>query len=296
VKTASAYKYLPPELADRLRNLSLTVRRPVEGGKQGQHRSPHHGASVEFSDYREYSRGDPPNLIDWAVMARSDRYVIRRYVEETNLRAFVLLDTSESMAFHEEGVHSKMDYACYLAAGLMYILIHQSDSAGLVLFNDRVHRQFPPASSVEGLRPMLLALEELKPSGPSGIEEALHTLAEQIRLRSLILLLSDCLRDPAGILRGVRHLHHNGHEVTVLHVMDPAELRLTFAGLVELKEMETGEKLLLQAEEYREAYAAEVQKHIETLRKGCIDCLADYHLIDTRRPVEEALHLRAKRE
>lgn len=296
MKAAPAYKFLPPELADRLTNLSLSVRRAVEGGKQGSHRSPHHGSSVEFADYREYVRGDPPNLIDWAVYGRSDRYVIRRYIEETNLRAFILLDTSESMTFHEEGVHSKIDYASFLAAGLMYILVHQSDSAGLALFNEKIHQQMPPVSTLEGLRPMLLALEGIKPSGRSGIEQAMHTLAEQIRMRSLIILVSDCLRDPAEILRGVRHLHHNGHEVTLMHVMDPAEMRLTFSGLVELKELETGEKLLLQTEEYRDAYAAEVQRHVETLRRGCIDCFAEYHLVDTRKPIEEALHLRAKRE
>ncbi len=296
MKTAPAYKFLPPELAERLRNLGLSVRRPVEGGKQGAHRSPHHGASVEFSDYREYTPGDPPNLIDWAVYARSDRHVIRRYIEETNLRAFIVLDTSESMAFHERGVYPKMDYAAYLAAGLMYILVRQSDSAGLVFFNETIHKQMPPVGTLEGLRPMLLALEEIKPAGRSGIEPALHTLAEQVRQRSLFLLLSDCLRDPAEILRGVRHLYHNGHEVTILHLMDPAELRLTFTGLVELKELETGEKLLLQTEEFREAYAAEVQRHIETLRKGCVDCFADYHLVDTAQPVEASLQLRAKRE
>lgn len=295
MKTA-AYKFLPPELADRLGNLGVSVRRPVEGGLQGLHQSPHHGASVEFSDYREYVRGDPPHLIDWAVFARSDRYVIRRYQEETNLRAFLLLDTSESMAFHEQGLHSKMDYAAFLAAGLMYILARQSDSAGLVLFSDKVQRQLPPAGSLEGLRPLLRALEDIRPAGRSGIEATLHAVAEQVKRRSLFLLLSDCLCDPAEILRGVRHLHHNGHEVTILHVLDPAEMRLAFTGLVELKELETGAKLLLQTEEFRDAYAAEVQRHIDTLRKGCADCLAEYHLVDTRQPVEETLHLRVRRE
>ena len=296
MKTAPAYKFLPPELADRLGNLSLSVRRPVEGGKQGSHRSPHHGSSVEFADYREYTWGDPPGLIDWAVYARSDRYVIRRYIEETNLRGFVLLDISESMAFQDQGVHSKMDYASFLAAGLMYILVRQSDSTGLVLFNDKIQQQMPPVGSLEGLRPMLLALEQIKPAGRSGIEEAAHAIAEQIRMRSLIILISDCLRDATDILRGIRHLHHNGHEVTIMHVMDPGEMQLSFTGLVELKELETGEKLLLQTEEFRSAYAAEVQRHIETLRKGCMDCYAEYHWVDTRKPVEEALHLRAKKE
>ena len=159
----AAYKFLPPELADRLRGLGVTVRRPVEGALQGLHRSPHHGASVEFADYREYTRGDPPNRIDWAVYARTDRHVIRRYQEETNVRAYILLDTSESMAFRDAGRLSKMDYACSLAAGLMFVLVNQSDAAGLTLFNDEVRKTFPPVGSLGGLRPMLLALEEIKP-------------------------------------------------------------------------------------------------------------------------------------
>ena len=291
----SPYKYLPPELADRLHPLNLSVRRPVEGHMQGQHRSPHHGSSVEFAEYREYTRGDPPNLIDWAVYARSDRYVVRRYQEETNLRGFVLLDTSESMAFHEDGLYPKFEYAAYLAAALMYILIRQSDAAGLALFHEGLHKLLPPAGSLEGLRPMLLALEEVKPTGRSRIGEALHKLAERIRSRSLVVLVSDLLREPDEILRGLRHLHHDGHEVMVLHVLDPAELRISFTGMVELKELETGDKLVLQADEFREAYAQAVQRHIETLRRGCTDCLADYHLVNTRRPVEETLQRMLRR-
>ena len=295
MKAAPAYKYLPSELAERLGSLGLSVRRPVEGGMQGLHRSPHHGSSVEFSDYREYTQGDPPNLIDWAVYARSDRYVIRRYIEETNLRAYLVLDTSESMAFQDGGLHSKLDYACYLAAAFMYILIHQSDSAGLMTFSDKIHQSLPPTGTLEGLRPMLLALEAAKPAGRSHIEETLHQVAEQIRLRSLVILISDLLRDPAEILRGIRHLHHNGHEVTVMHLLDPGEIRLNFTGLVELRELETSQKLVLQADEIREAYTAEVERYIEQLRRGCTDCLADYHLVDTRKPIEEALHMRATR-
>ena len=290
-----AYKYLPPDLADRLRGFGLAVRRPMEGPRQGQHRSPHHGSSVEFSDYREYTRGDPPNLIDWAVYARSDRYVIRRYQEETSLRAFILLDTSESMNYREGGIYTKFEYACYLAASFMYILIGQGDSAGLMLFNEDVYKVFQPAGSLEGLRPLLLGLEEAQASGRSNVEAALHNVAAQIKSRSLVIVISDLLCEPAQTLRGIRHLHHDGHEVTIMHVLDPGEIRFNFAGLVELRELETGQRLVLQADEVREAYAAEVRRFIETLRKGCMDCLADYYLVPTRKPVEEALHMRVTR-
>ena len=286
----AAYKFLPPELADRLRGLGVTVRRPVEGGLQGLHRSPHHGSSVEFADYREYTRGDPPNRIDWAVFARTDRHVIRRYQEETNVRAYILLDTSESMSFRDAGKLSKMDYACHLAAGLMFALVNQSDAAGLTLFNDAVQKQFPPAGSLGGLRPMLLALEEIKPSGRSKIDQALHTLAEQIQRRSLVILISDLLQNPADTIRGIRHLQHNKHEVLVLHTLDAAEINLNFSGFTELRELETGARLPVHADEIRDAYAAEVQKFLDELRRGCLGSLADYQLMDTRTPVEEALH------
>jgi uncharacterized protein (DUF58 family) len=288
--TAPAYKFLPPELADRLRGLGLSVRKPVEGGLQGLHRSPHMGSSVEFADYREYTPGDPPNLIDWAVYARTDRYVIRRYQEETNLRAYLVLDTSESMAFRELGRHSKMDYACYLAASLMYILVSQADAAGLMLFSDAPGKFFPPTGTLEGLRPMLLGLEDIKPAGRSKIDAALHQLAEQVQRRSLVILISDLLQNPADIVRGLQHLHHNRHEILVLQPLDPAELALQFSGMSELRELETGERLPVQADELREAYAQEVQKFLDEIRRGCLDCLADYWLVDTRAPVEEVLH------
>lgn len=287
---AGAYKYLPAGLESRLRRLAIKVRLPVEGGLQGVHRSPHHGSSVEFADYREYTHGDSPALIDWAVYARTDHYVIRRYQEETNLRGYLLLDTSESMAFRLLGPCTKLDYAATLAASIMYLLASQGDAAGLTLFNEAVVTQIPPARTLEGLRPMLLALEEIQPRGRTGLAAALHRLAEEVRSRSLVLVISDLLQDPAEILRGLQHLRHNGHEVCVLHVLDAAELDLGFENLVELRELETGARLVIQAGEIREAYRQEVLKYLDELRRGCADCLAQYRLLDTRTPVEEALH------
>jgi uncharacterized protein (DUF58 family) len=288
--SVAAYKFLPPVLADRLRGLGLAVRRPVEGPMQGLHRSPHHGASVEFSDYREYTPGDPPQQIDWAVYARTDRYVVRRYQEETNLRAYLLLDTSASMEFRASGLHSKMDYACYLAAALMLVLVNQSDAASLGLFGSDITRDFPPVGTMEGLRPMLLALEEIKPAGRGNIERALHQTAEKIQRHSLVILISDLLQNPAEIIRGIQHLRHNHHEVMVMQTLDAAELNLGFNGLVELRDMETGDRLPVRADEVREAYASEVRKFLDEIRRGCQGSLAEHHLIDTRTPLEETLH------
>ncbi|MDD5677423.1 MAG: DUF58 domain-containing protein [Kiritimatiellae bacterium] len=289
---ASTYKYLSAQLAERLRCLSLSVRRPVEGNLQGVHPSPHTGASVEFADYREYSPGDPPNLIDWAVYARSDRVMIRRFREETNLRAYLCLDISGSLRFQGSGRMSKTEYASFLAAGLMYILVNQGDSVGMILFDRELKTTYAPTGTLEGLRPMLLGLENIVSEGAGDIEHALHQTAERIRARSLIILISDLLQDPAEILRGIRHLHHNGHDLMILHVLDAAELNFTLSGLNELRELETGHKLVVDADGIRTAYRQAMDRHLDTLRRGCQNCRADYHLLDTSQPMDELLFMR----
>ena len=292
----ATYRYLPPQLADRLRSAGITVRRPVEGAIQGLHRSPHHGSSVEFAEYREYTKGDPPNLIDWAVFARSDRYVIRRFLEETNLRACIALDTSESLAFKEDGIHSKIEYASYLAACLMYILVNQGDSVGLFTFDRELRSEYPPAGTFEGLRPMLLGLEEIEPSGLSNIEASLHAIAERVQSKSLIIIISDLLQPPDQILRGLQHLHHDGHDITIFHVLDPAEIDLPFGGFEEFKELETGNRMVVDIEEIRSAYRDEVQNFLDEVRTGCAECMADYLLIDTQFPIEDSLYKRVSRQ
>ena len=289
---ASAYKYLSSHLAERLRGLNLSVRRPVEGNLQGVHPSPHTGASVEFADYREYSPGDPPNLIDWAVYARSDRVMIRRFREETNLRAYLCLDISASLRFQGSGQMAKIEYAAFLAAGLMYILVNQGDSAGLVLFDRAVQKTYAPSSTLEGLRPMLLGLENITSTGAGNIEHALHQAAELIRARSLIILISDLLQDPAEIMRGIRHLHHNGHDLMILHVLDADELHFPLSGLNELRELETGHKLIVDADDIRASYRQAMERHLDALRRGCQNCMADYHLINTNQPLDELLFMR----
>ena len=275
--------------------MTLTVSRPVEGPGQGLHRSPHFGASVEFAEYREYTPGDPPNRIDWAVFARSDRYMIRRFQEETNLRAYVLLDTSESLAYRETGSITKMEYAARVAAGLMYVIVNQGDTVGLVTFDTAVRARHEPAGSMDGLRRLLLALEDIVPSGRSDIEAVLHNVASTIHSRSLVILVSDLLQDPTAILRGLRHFAHDRHAILVLHVLDPAELSLPEGGLAEFRELETRNRMVVQTEDIRKAYAGEVQSYIDELRRGCAECRAAYYLVDTRTPVEDLLFMKVTR-
>src|SRR5471032_1438020 len=178
--SARASKYLPPRVADQLRGLSISSRRPMQGGIQGLHRSPDFGASVEFAEYRDYVEGDAPNLIDWQVFAKTDRYMIRRFQDETSLRACVLVDASASLDFKQTGPVTKFEYACSLAAGLMYMLVCQGDAAALSFFTDRVTKRFAPVASTETLSPILLEMEKIESTGAGNIEQSLHEAAEML--------------------------------------------------------------------------------------------------------------------
>ena len=285
----SAYRFLPPDLAETLRTLAITVQRPAQGAQQGLHRSPHFGASVEFAEYRQYAPGDPTSLIDWSVYARSDRYVIRRFQEETNLRATVLLDTSASLAFQDEGRMPKMEYACYLAAGVMYVLVNQGDSVGLMRFDRRIRKTVGPVGTFEGLRPLLLELDAVRPGGDGSIEAAIHEAAALLRPKSLVVIISDLLEETQSLNRGIRHLHHDGHNIMILHVLDPGERRLSFGGVADLRDMETGSRMPVEVDEIRDAYRSAVDSYLNEIRLACAECLVDYHLVDTSRPVEEEL-------
>jgi uncharacterized protein (DUF58 family) len=293
--TAETYRYLPAALADRLRSYSLSVRRPAAGRWQGQHRSSRYGASVEFAEYRQYAHGDPVSLIDWDVYARSDRYVIRRYQEETNLEALVLLDTSASLDFRGGGPVPKLEYACRLAAALLYVLVHQGDTAGLACFDRTLHTVHEPAATLGGLRRLLLGLEAVRGGGESDIEACLHAAAERLTRRTLVILLSDLLLEPDALRRGLQHLHHDGHDVTVFHLLDPEETAFGGTGLTELQALESNERLVVDPDELREAYAAEVERYLDEVRAACDEVAADYALTPTATPLEPALGARLQR-
>jgi uncharacterized protein (DUF58 family) len=283
------YKYLPSQMADRLRGLGIGVHKQMDAGMQGLHRSPAFGSSVEFAEYRSYVPGDPIQKIDWAVYARTDRYVIRQFHDEVNVRAYILVDTSGSMAYQQEGGMRKIDYACYLAAGMMYLMVQQRDSAALFTFDSEIRRVFDPVSAFVGLKPMLLALEEIEPKGEGNIEQVLHSAAEMITGRSLIVLISDLLQDPREVLRGIGHLSHAGKDVTVFHVLDPGELRLPLHGLYEVESLEGGDRLLVDITQIRERYLQRLRDYLDEVRSGCSNAGADYYLVDTLTDVHDVL-------
>jgi len=288
------YRYLPPQMAERLRGLEIAVRRPMDGSHQGLHRSPSFGSSVEFAEYREYAHGDPISRIDWPVYARSDRYVIRQFHEDVSIRCTILLDTSASMGYRQDGPLSKLEYGCYLAAGLMYAMIQQGDTVSLITFDNDIRKHYEPCGTFVGLRPMLLGLEETEPKNEGNIEAALHVAAEFSKGRSLVVIISDFLQEPDSILRGIHHLYHDGKDVTLLHVLDPAELYLPMSGLAEVVSLETREKLTVDFRQVRDAYLEQMHLYLEQLRRGCQEVRADYILAETRMDVYDVILKRSR--
>ncbi|MDZ7372701.1 MAG: DUF58 domain-containing protein [candidate division KSB1 bacterium] len=288
VRPRASISLLDPETLSRLGNLSFRARLVVEGFIAGLHQSPYHGFSVEFSEHRPYSPGDEIRLLDWKVYGRTDRFVVKQFQEETNLKAYLVVDASASMGFTSRGF-TKLDYAKHLAAALAYLMLKQRDAVGLLTFDERPRTYYPPRSVLSYLTPILTELESLGPGGPTRLGPVLHELAERIRRRGLILVLSDLLDEPAEILSGLRHFRHDGHEVIVFHILDPLERDLDLSGNVVFEDLETHQRLGTQAAHIRRAYREQVRAFIDAMRKQCREHFIDYVLLDTSEPFDRAL-------
>jgi len=288
------YRYLPAHMAERLRGIEIGVRRPMDGSKQGLHRSPAFGSSVEFAEYREYMPGDPISQIDWPVYARSDRYVIRRFHEDVSIRCYVLLDISGSMGYKGSGTMSKIEYGSYLAASMLYVMIQQSDTSSLLTFDSRIRSYHEPTGTFTRLKPMLLDLENLTLGKAGDIEAVLHNAAELIKGRALVMIISDFLQEPEKIIRGINHLYHDGKDVTLFHLMDPTELNMAISGLVEVVSMEQEGKLIVDFGRIKESYLKQLRLYLDKLRTGCQRIRANYIFADTGMDVYDAILQRRK--
>jgi uncharacterized protein (DUF58 family) len=288
------YRFLPAHMAERLRGIEIGVRRPMDGSNQGLHRSPAFGSSVEFAEYREYMPGDPISQIDWPVYARSDRYVIRRFHEDVSIRCYVMLDISGSMGYKGSGAMSKIEYASYLAAAMLYVMIQQSDTSSLITFDSQIRSYHEPTGTFTRLKPMLLDLENLTLGKAGDIEAVLHNAAELIKGRALIMIISDFLQEPEKIIRGINHLYHDGKDVTLFHLMDPTELNMSISGLTEVVSMEQEGKLIVDFGLIKESYLKQLRLYLEKLRTGCQRIRADYIFADTGMDVYDAILQRRK--
>ena len=282
---------LPPEQVARLGRLDLVARLVVEGFLVGLHRSPYHGFSVEFAEYRQYIPGEPAEHVDWRLFAKTDRHYVKVFAEETNLRATLLVDASASMDYTSASDRpTKFAYARLLAAALAYLLLRQNDAVGLELFADRPLAALPPRAVRKQLFALLGALERAAPAGGTAVAASLHRLAERTPRRGLVVLLSDLHDDPDAVLAGLRHLRHRGHEVIVFHVLDPREMDLGFRGDVRLEDLERPGRAVevlpsLEGREYRRRVAA----WRERLRRDCRRHHVDLVETPTDQPFARAL-------
>jgi len=282
--------YLDFDVLARIHNMQLLAKTVVEGFILGLHRSPYRGFSCEFAEYRQYSPGDDVKHIDWKVFGKTDRYFVKQFEEETNLACYLLLDASASMGYRrrEEG-HSKLQYASYMAACLAYFMMRQRDAVGLLTFDTQVRSVLPARARQSHLKHILAALDRQAPGGETNIAKPLHDMAEGLKRRGLIILVSDLLDEPEAVLSALQHFRFKGHEVIVFHVMDNAELTFPFDSMTEFTDLETGEKSLVSPDGMRPVYLEQLRALLERYEKGCADIKADYRLFDTTRPLEIAL-------
>ncbi len=289
-------KYLDPELVGKLKGMELKARMVVEGFIAGMHKSPYHGFSVEFAEHRQYMPGDNIRDIDWKVYAKSDRYYIKQYEEETNLKAYLLLDCSASMKYTSGGT-VKFDYASTLASALSFLMLKQRDAVGLVTFDEQIRRYIPPRSKSGHLHILLQELANTGPSEKTDIAATLHEMAERISRRGLIILFSDLLDEPDKIISGLKHFRHKKHEMIVFHVLDPRERDFAFPREAIFKDLETGEEITTLPWQIKKHYARLTQEFSDYIAAECRQSRIDYHLIDTSVPFDLAMYaFLAKRE
>ena len=280
---------LDPVFISRIRSLSFRARLVVEGFMAGLHRSPYHGFSAEFRDHRSYQPTDPPRLVDWRVFARSDKLYVKQFTDETNLRAYLLVDCSGSMGYRGDGPLTKHDYARSLAASLALLLLKQRDAVGLCLFDETARSWIRPSTASGQLERILGELVIHDPSGETRPTEAFTAMASRIPPRGLIIVLSDFLFPAETQMKALRHLASGKHELVVIRILDKSERSLSFSGLVTLKDLETKKTLTVRPALLREAYRNRVYGTWRALENDLSRFRAHLVDVDTTEPFSKAL-------
>ncbi|MFP4355076.1 MAG: DUF58 domain-containing protein [Phycisphaerae bacterium] len=288
---------LRPDALGKISRLELIARGVVEGFVTGRHRSPFKGFSVEFAEHRQYAPGDDLRDLDWRVYGKSDRYYIKQYIEETNLRCTILLDASGSMCYAGKQAAkidgkaiSKFEYARYLAASLAHLMIHQQDATGLVTLDNRIRRYIPARSRANHLRVILQQLQRTEPGSETALAPILHNVAERIHRRGLVILISDLFDDPEQILQALHHFRFKKHEVLVLHTMAEEELTFPFSANSLFEDLELPERRIqLDPRAIRAEYLDRVRDFVETIRTGCGQMQVDYVPLSTGQDFADGL-------
>lgn len=267
--------YLQPETVSRIENLNLIARLVVEGFIIGLHKSPYHGFSVEFAEHRQYMPGDEIKHIDWKLYGKTDRYYVKQFEEETNLKAHIILDASRSMGFGSNGL-TKLQYGSYLGAALTYMMLKQQDAVGLTIFDKGIRFIVPPSSRPSYLNVILGQMDQVEAGQETDVATTLHELADRIKKRGLIILISDLMDDPERVITGLKHFRHRKHEVLVFHIMDPQEVHFTYNRQMKFTDMESRENLTTEPRLIQNAYRNEIQKFIRHYRQECLSNYIDY--------------------
>lgn len=285
---SSTTALLDSQVLARLMAQPLMTRFPMEGTISGQHKSPHRGSSVEFAEYRNYVPGDDIRRLDWRVFGRTDRFYLKEYEAETNLRCYLVLDASGSMAFRGEN-GSKLEYARRLAATLAYLVIHQGDAAGLLCAGEKSSAEIPPRRTPTHLQLITDSLMEIEPRGETNLTSVLHDLAEKIRPRGLVVVLSDLFHEPEELLSALQHLRFKKHDVAVFHLLDPVEIQFEFDRPIRFVDLESSGSLVTEPTLIRDQYLAELNAFLQRVETGCREFNADYRRVITSEPYEKVL-------
>ena len=286
--TQTSRRFLPPEAVARIARLEILARNVVEGFLSGLHRSPYLGQSIEFAQHREYAPGDDIRRIDWKVWSKTDRYYIKQYEEETNLRTTLLVDVSESMQFGS-GNLTKYEYACQIAAAMSYLLLRQQDSVGVTTFDGEIRSRVPASSKQNHLHAILATLDHDQPTKKTNLQRLLAQVADEQTRRGLVVVISDLFVDRVGLFKGLKLLRTRGHDVMVMHVMDDQELDFNYAGTTKFEGMEEMGDLICDPRSLREGYVKAVTAFVEDLHRSCAQQMIDFQTIRTSQHLDAAL-------
>jgi len=282
-------RFLDARMLARLAAVPLVARRPMVGSVSGRHSSPHRGSSVEFAEYRKYVPGDDLRRLDWRAFGRSDRHYVKEFEADTNLRLVLVLDTSGSMGFAAEGRQPRIESARTICGSLAWLAAQQGDAVGVSCVAGGIVKTLPPRRSPAHLRLVLDMLEETKPAGPSRLPEVLHELAETIRQRALVVIVSDLLMDPEAIATSFGHLTFRRHDVAVFHLLDPQEIAFTFQRPTRFLDMEGAAVIFADPVDIADRYHRAVEQYQAALKRAVLESAVDYHRVLTGESEEQAL-------
>ena len=285
----SGKKYLDAKTLDKIKRLDVRARLVVEGFITGQHRSPYNGFAIEFAAHREYAPGDDLRHIDWKVWSKTDRLYIKEYEEETNLKCHLIVDCSKSMRYGENDGWSKFDYAATAAASVAYMMQQQQDSVGMVLFSNKIDKNFKSSTHPSHLKMLFHELEQVEPDNTTDISDPFLALAGQIRQRGLVVLFSDLFIDPDELGKSLQQFRLRRHEVVVFHVMHHDELEFPFQENTLFRGIEVDAELHTEPRALRKSYLEAVQSYMAKVKKVCATAGIDHVLLDTSKPLDGVL-------